>query len=588
MNNYITNIYKQKKYQGFLDSTAPNNKNIFIETDSEPQKSDRNLDNFQKNTKKSTQLLIAKTESQFPETFNSQNVFRRDGLVKGYYIKATENKNIMNVNNKYNTISNKRMVRTVINSPSEQSEGKILNEFNFGAQTQIRQKKENNMNLLNQTYNRNAINNTFFKKEMDLDEWPSIEKIQKSGIYYTNKEVIIGEKNSNESENSNDTENQNQIINFNQSQNMLNENIKKKTRKYPVGMVYSKRNITEMKASYSKSNISDISEDFINQYKKQQETENLNENKNYIIAGNASEIATPMDFKNTNDIVVTSEDESDRHGELAFSSINYQNINKKIIRKDSNDKNVLGNDQGGKVDLYYGLINHKKETIIKKKKVIVKKNIYISAEDIIKNDISKLNLLIKLQRFIKSYLYLRELCAMKIQAVWRGGNTRKIMDLYNDLDEFIYHLSKVQFNHFNNDFCFFIKQLFNIYKANISNGNYKESFESENNENVNNNDEDENEEDNENENCMNQISLEEDIDQKESIEKYSYKFPDGGFFDPDKLEPENEIDLFVEASSSSYYERRKRNKSKDYDRLLKDYDDLYQQYNELLLLKKII
>ena len=208
MNNYINNIYKQKKYQGFLDSTAPNNKNIFIETDSEPQKSDRNLDNFQKNTKKSTQLLIAKTESQFPETFNSQNVFRRDGLVKGYYIKATENKNIMNVNNKYNTISNKRMVRTVINSPSEQSEGKILNEFNFGAQTQIRQKKENNMNLLNQTYNRNAINNTFFKKEMDLDEWPSIEKIQKSGIYYTNKEVIIGEKNSNESENSNDTENQ--------------------------------------------------------------------------------------------------------------------------------------------------------------------------------------------------------------------------------------------------------------------------------------------------------------------------------------------------------------------------------------------
>ena len=62
---------------------------------------------------------------------------------------------------------------------------------------------------------------------MDLDEWPSIEKIQKSGIYYTNKEVIIGEKNSNESENSNDTENQNQIININQSQNMLNENIKK-------------------------------------------------------------------------------------------------------------------------------------------------------------------------------------------------------------------------------------------------------------------------------------------------------------------------------------------------------------------------
>ena len=166
---------------------------------------------------------------------------------------------------------------------------------------------------------------------------------------------------------------------------------------------------------------------------------------------------------------------------------------------------------------------------------------------------------------------------MKIQAVWRGGNTRKIMDLYNDLDEFIYHLSRVQFNHFNNDFCFFIKQLFNIYKANVSKGNY----EIENKEDVN--EEEENEEENENENCMNQISLEEEIEQKESIGKYSYKFPDGGYFDPEKLEAENEIDLFVEASTSPYLERKKRRSTKDYDKLLKDYDYLYQQYNELLL-----
>ena len=91
---------------------------------------------------------------------------------------------------------------------------------------------------------------------------------------------------------------------------------------------------------------------------------------------------------------------------------------------------------------------------------------------------------------------------MKIQAVWRGGNTRRIMDLYNDLDEFIYHLSIVQFNHFNNNFCFFIKQLFNIYKANVSNG-FLENQDIENNE--NNNEED----DIENENCMNQFTLEE-------------------------------------------------------------------------------
>jgi hypothetical protein len=90
---------------------------------------------------------------------------------------------------------------------------------------------------------------------------------------------------------------------------------------------------------------------------------------------------------------------------------------------------------------------------------------------------------------------------MKIQAIWRGRNTRKIMDLYNDLDEFIYHLSKVQFNHFNNDFCFFINQLFNIYKASISNGIYDDDTD---NNNLNNEEEDN---ENDNENCMNQLTL---------------------------------------------------------------------------------
>ena len=40
MNNYISNIYKEKKYRSILDPAAPNNKNIFIDTDSEPQKSE--------------------------------------------------------------------------------------------------------------------------------------------------------------------------------------------------------------------------------------------------------------------------------------------------------------------------------------------------------------------------------------------------------------------------------------------------------------------------------------------------------------------------------------------------------------------
>ena len=141
MNDLISKMYKEKKYHGTLDPTAPNNKNIFVETDSDYQKSDRYADDYKRNYfKKSTQLLIAKTESQFPETYNSQNVFRKDGLVTGYYIKVNPNKKTQ-TNNAYKTISNERIIKTIIHTPSIESEGKILYDFNQGAQTQIRQKK---------------------------------------------------------------------------------------------------------------------------------------------------------------------------------------------------------------------------------------------------------------------------------------------------------------------------------------------------------------------------------------------------------------------------------------------------------------
>ena len=566
MNEFISNIYKEKKYKGILDPTAPNNKNIFVETDSDYNITDRNQDGGAQRThfKKSTQLLIAKTESQYPKTYNSQNVFRKDGLIMGYYIKANQKQNLLNKN--YNTISNNRHIKKTINTPSDGSDERMIDKYNQGAQTQIRQKKKNNnMNYLNQTYNRYTANNGYFKKEIDLDEWPSVDKNKNKILYNRNLGLLTLEKeikteNSNETDNQNINQNQHINLNVNQNQNIYQN----QKMKYPPNMVYSKRNISDIKHSNTKSNISEISEDFINQYKKQQ----LNdyEINNYVIAGNSLQIASPKEYKFTNE----SEEESDRQAELVFyNEQDYQNyMNKKIIRTDFNNNNIIENDQGGKVDLYYGIMNNKKDIGVKEKRIIIRKDIFIEIEEIIRNDINKLNLLIKLQRFIKSYLYLREMCAMKIQAVWRGGNTRKIMDLYNDLDEFIFHLSKVQFNHFNNDFCFFIKQLFNIYKANISNENDKENYNIENENENENNEEEEN--DDENENCMEQISIEE-TDQKDGMGRYLYRFPEGSYFDQDKLAPENEVELFVEGN-----ERKKGNNSKDYDRLLRDYDELYQ------------
>ena len=524
MNSIITDIYKQKKFRGMLDPTSPNNKNIFIDTDSEVQKSEKIQDEFDKvHNKKSTQLLIAKTESQFPETYNAQNVFKRDGLTKGFYIKVNPKKD-NNTYNYMNTIENKNnVVRTVFQTPEPEFDENIIYDYNYNQipKTQIRPKKEINT-YMNYTDNGNIRKKDQYNNQVNGDKFHSLEPNTNRNVYYRNKDIQIG---------------------VNPIKNKLNPNQQNN------GVVYRKNNV-----SYSKSNISDLSLD--QQKKQQNENNNIN---NFIIRGTDSGIASPeIEYKNIsneNEAQINSEESEHQNEYIFYNENDYNNYRtKKIKRKDFHEPNNTSNQkQGGKVDLYYELMNNKKDSSKRDKTSITNRHMLKKLENIIENDEDKMNSLIKLQRFIKSYLYLRELCAMKIQAVWRGCNTRKIMDLYNNLDEFIYHLSKVQFNHFNNDFCFFIKQLFNIYKANISNENYN------------------NESNEELENDENELNINNEIIDNEFIQERA-------FFDPEKLETENEIALVVEGVPKTHDKNRS---SKDYDKLKQDYDDLYQQYNEL-------
>ena len=523
MNNIITDIYKQKKFRGMLDPTSPNNRNIFIDTDSELPNTEKIKDESVKaHNKKSTQLLIEKTESQFPETYNAQNIFNRDGITKGFYVKVNPKRDI-NTYNYMNNIQNRNnVVRTVFQTPEPEFDENMIYEYNQVPKTQIRPTKELN-NYMNYTDNVNIRRIDQYNNKISREEYHSLEP-NSNLIYHRNKDIQIG------------------VIPI---KNKLNNN---NNQQYNKGMVYRKNN-----ASYSKSNISDISYD---QQKKQQNDNNIN---NFIIRGTGSGFASPeIEYKNIsneNEIQNNSE-ESEKQNEYVFYNENdYNNYRKKkIIKKNNYETNNISKNQkqGGKVDLYYELINNNKDSIKRDKNSLTNKNMLKKLENSIENDEDKMISLIKLQRFIKSYLYLRELCAMKIQAVWRGCNTRKIMDLYNNLDEFIYHLSKVQFNHFNNDFCFFIKQLFNIYKANISNDNYNE----ESNEEI--------------ENDENEMNINNDINDEYIQER--------AFFDPEKLETENEIALVVEGVPKNH---DKNTSSKDYDKLKQDYDDLYQQYNEL-------
>ncbi len=69
-----------------LDPTSPNNKNIFIDTNLEISKSQRIQDEYVKvHNKKITQLLIAKTKSNFLKMITLKIFLKEMGLLKFLY-----------------------------------------------------------------------------------------------------------------------------------------------------------------------------------------------------------------------------------------------------------------------------------------------------------------------------------------------------------------------------------------------------------------------------------------------------------------------------------------------------------------------
>ena len=90
------------------------------------------------------------------------------------------------------------------------------------------------------------------------------------------------------------------------SNNMEKENINKyHSKKYPNDMIYIKGVQAE---ANSKSNISDISGDYLNQYKK------MPVENNYIIAGNIFETGSVIGYKNNNNYIMgKNEEDSDQH-----------------------------------------------------------------------------------------------------------------------------------------------------------------------------------------------------------------------------------------------------------------------------------
>jgi len=86
----------------------------------------------------------------------------------------------------------------------------------------------------------------------------------------------------------------------------------------------------------------------MNQYKKQQE------NNNFMIEGNASEIASPKDYKTNNDIAASNEEEYDNKDDILIDiEENYRNyINRKITKQDNSNRDSLSNRRN--LDNYIG------------------------------------------------------------------------------------------------------------------------------------------------------------------------------------------------------------------------------------------
>ena len=171
VNSLISNLYKQKKIRGMLDPGAPNNKNIFVDTDSEVQRTEKIQEEYPNtHNKKSTQLLICKTESQFPETYNSQTIFKRDGLTKGYYIKVNPKNDDNTIDYMNNARNRNKVIRTVFETPGPDLEDNMIFGYNKYPRTQIRPKKEIN-NYINYTDNGNIRKKDQFRNQAEIGEW---------------------------------------------------------------------------------------------------------------------------------------------------------------------------------------------------------------------------------------------------------------------------------------------------------------------------------------------------------------------------------------------------------------------------------
>ena len=485
LNNFIRQSYKKDKTRAMFDTHSKGNKTIFFDSDNEKRPSNQK------------ELLIAKTISQYPTNYApvpTPNSYE-DGVIRGYYIKVRK---------------------------APRFEGRLpyqMNDNYYGR----------NIENGGEEYEEEGGNQDYYEENMDVENGNqfSDESPPNDDGYYNN---YIGGGNV-----------RNNISNFTPNPHCRTTRYYKK--KPFINYTYDNYN------NYGRENEIEDNRYFIESPKDYYDI-NRRPYKNRHILGNLGDSASSEAYAN----------KKNRYNHYSQNLNNSSRIYIKPRTKYKSNSNIINNgisteergiesqrsipsnvaknnsyfkkpylffDSEGNTNRYNKINNYDEDSVgvsepslyarplNEKKRGIVNLKHYDKVtrnweeedeedDDDKKEDLEKIsemsdeNLMniIKLQRKVKSHMKDRENKIIKIQSIWRGRGTRKIMKLYHDLEEFIFLISIVSYNHFSDNFFFFINQLFNVYKAKTlknqtdSNEEEKEDNQNENEQNKEERDED--------------------------------------------------------------------------------------------------
>ena len=494
-NKYIANRrypHQNKFYQesyikdkGILDMQSKGNRTNYLDSDNDKRPSNQQ------------DLFISKGLSRYPTNYAAgPNPYNAD-IIKGYYVGAKDEDGYNNhyqipLNENYEEIDDEQQRNNYYRQNIQNGGDEIDDEI--GNESEDEEEVENGNEYNDESpHNYNEQYNEYIGDGIVRNNLPNYSPNQngQNVLYYRKK--YLGKYNPNYGP-ENEDEDQYIMESPSKKYNLTNYNVQPYKRRHILGNLadsasseaYAKKNsqispytdnnsriYVKPKTQYNNMNNGISTEE--------RGIESKKESPNNV-AKNGAYLKKPFHYPDYEDNEITHYNRINNYDE---DSINV--VEPPLYNNAYNDRN-----KGGKVDL---------------KNFGIRKNREKKNEEEEENEMDK-------------EMKEKEKNATKIQSFWRASSTRRIMKLYHDLDEFIYLLSKVHFNHFSDNFYFFINQLYNVYKANTLDNNQLDSLDEEKEEN-----EDENED--------------------------------------EKIEENNK-------------------KKKNYEELLNDYNDLQKKYNELM------